>query len=469
MSGKFKIVVSDLHLSAGRIAEGNPLEDFASDREFAALVDEIIAESDREGAEVELILNGDAFEMLQVPHVADFDPVAEYPPEQYHSSSEEDSALKMALIIDGHRPFFEALGRFLRVGPPRRSVTFIKGNHDLNLHWDAVQAAIRAALGAISGRQALLTFEERCISREGIYVEHGNQYAEGVDRVEDMEEPHDHDDPLQLALPLGSWFVMDVFNKLEREKYWIDGVKPITALVWYALKFDFGFALRAIARLSGSLPSVLWQGLRTTEPPETEALDEVQQEEPQIEDLAERYESDPEFRAQFNSQLAELLGAPVEGGDERGIEEMGDPVGMGDRVRARVGSSLYDMAAARAAEEGVRLVTFGHTHDAGIEELPGGGTYINSGTWTWRADFGSSGKETWQTLFLHPERFTEDRMLSYVRIDYDDEGQPSGQLMRYEPGARGMSLGAIDQGPLSIWHRIEDWLRTLAGFLGIDV
>ena len=468
MPGKFKIVVSDLHLSAGRISEGNPLEDFASDSEFAAFVDRIIAESDREGTEVELILNGDAFEMLQVPHVADFDPAAEYPPKQYHSSSEEDSALKMAVIIDGHRPFFDALGRFLRVGPPRRTVTFVKGNHDLNLHWDAVQAAIRDALGAISGRKALVTFEERRISREGIYVEHGNQYAEGVDRVDDMEEPHDHDDPLQLDLPLGSWFVMVVFNKLEREKYWIDGVKPITALIWYAVKFDFGFALRAIARLSGSLPSVLWQGLRTTEPPETEAMDEGEQDEPRIEELAERYESDPEFRAQFNSQLAELLGTPVEEEGGRGIEDVGDPVEMGDRVRALVRSSLYDMAAAKAAEEGVRLVTFGHTHDASVEELPGGGTYINSGTWTWRADFGSSGKETWQELFSHPERFTEDRMLSYVRIDYDDDSQPSGRLMRYQPGGRGLGSG-ITVGPQSIWHRIEDWLRKLAGLFGIDV
>jgi UDP-2,3-diacylglucosamine pyrophosphatase LpxH len=468
MPGKFKIVVSDLHLSAGRFSEGNPLEDFASDLEFAAFVDGIIAESEGEGAEVELILNGDAFEMLQVPHLKEFDPAAEYPSKQYHSSSEVDSMLKMVLIIEGHRPFFEALGRFLRVGPPRRTVTFVKGNHDLNLYWDHVQAAIRAALGAVSGRQSLVTFEERRISREGIYVEHGNQYGEAVDRVDDMEEPLDDKDPSQLALPLGSWFVMDVFNKLEREKYWIDGVKPITALVWYALKFDFGFALKAIARLSGSLPSVLWQGLRTTEPPATEAIDEGQQDEPRIEDLAERYERDPEFRAQFNSQLAELLGAPAEEKDGRGIEDMGDPVEMGDRVRARVRSSLYDMAAARAAEEGVLLVTFGHTHDAGVEELPGGGTYINSGTWTWRADFGSSGKETWQTLFLYPERFTEDRMLSYVRIEYDDKGQPSGKLMRYEPGARAMSLGTIDS-PSSIWHRIEDWLRKLAGFFGIDV
>ena len=59
MPGKFKIVMSDLHLSAGRVAEGNPLEDFGSDQEFAALLDELIAESESRGAEVELIFNGD--------------------------------------------------------------------------------------------------------------------------------------------------------------------------------------------------------------------------------------------------------------------------------------------------------------------------------------------------------------------------------------------------------------------------
>jgi UDP-2,3-diacylglucosamine pyrophosphatase LpxH len=470
MSDKFKIVVSDLHLSAGRIVEGNPLEDFGSDQEFAAFLDEVIAESERDGAEVELILNGDAFEMLQVPHVADFCPATEYPPKQYHSSSEEDSVLKMAIIIEGHVTIFQGLGRFLRVGPPRRRVTFIKGNHDLNLHWSGVQAVIRDALGARSGRRSLVSFEERRVSREGIYVEHGNQYAEAVDRVEDMEEPHDHSDPLQLAIPLGSWFVMDVFNKVEREKYWIDGVKPITALVWYALAFDFGFALRAIARLAGSLPGILWEGLRAPEPASAEAMDRQLEDPGQVEALAGRYESDEAFRVQLNTELAELLGAPLEmtNGEVRGVGGTGDPVEMGDRVRNRVRSSLYEMAAARAAEEQVKLVTFGHTHDAAVEELPGGGTYINSGTWTWRADFGSSGKQTWKDLFAHPERFTDDRVLSYVRIDYDEEWQPSGRLLNYEPGADGPGRGMVDGVP-SIWHRIEELFRRLAGFFGVGI
>jgi UDP-2,3-diacylglucosamine pyrophosphatase LpxH len=458
--------MSDLHLSAGRISEGNPLEDFGSDQEFAALLEQVIAESERDGAEVELIFNGDVFEMLQVPHVDDFDPTAEYPSKLYHSSSEEDSVLKMAIIIEGHHPFFEALGRFLRVGPPRRRVTFVKGNHDLNLHWSGVQACIRDALGARSGRHSLVSFEEWCVSREGIYVEHGNQYAEVVDRVEDMEDPRDHSDPLQLAIPLGSWFVMDVFNKVEREKYWIDGVKPITALVWYALAYDFGFALRAIARLTGSLPGILWEGLRAPEAPSVEAMDRQFEDSVQVEALAGRYETDEAFRAQFNAELADLLGAPLEtvSGEARGARGAGDPVEMGDRVRKRIKSSLFEVAGVRAAEEGVKLVTFGHTHDAGVEELPGGGTYINSGTWTWRADFGGSSTQTWKDLFAYPERFTDDRVLSYVRIDYDEEGQPSGRLMSYEPGIEGPSREMADTIP-SLWQRVEDWFRRVVVFI----
>ena len=315
-----------------------------------------------------------------------------------------------------------------------------------------------------------MSFEERRVSREGIYVEHGNQYAELVDRLEDMEEPHDHEKPGQLALPPGSWFVMDVFNRVEREKYWIDGVKPITALVWYALAFDFGFALRAIARLAGSLPGILWEGLRAPEPPSLEAMGRELEDGGRVEALAGRYESDEAFRVQLNTELAELLGAPLEisNGEVRGAHGAGSPVEMGDRVRSRVRSSLYEMAAARAAEEKVKVVTFGHTHDARVEELPGGGTYINSGTWTWRADFGSSDEQTWKNLFAHPERFTDDRVLSYVRIDYDAEGQPSGRLLNYEPGAEGPSWGMIDGVP-SIWHRIEDWFRRLASFLGTEI
>jgi UDP-2,3-diacylglucosamine pyrophosphatase LpxH len=468
MAEKFKVVVSDLHLSAGYESEGNLLEDFASDVEFAAFLDEISAESERDEAEVELIINGDAFEMLQVPHVDVFDPRVFYEPEDYHSSSEEDSARKMSLIIDGHRPFFDALGQFVRTGPPRRYVTFVKGNHDINLHWTAVQDQIRQATGTTGGRASLLAFEERRIRREGIYVEHGNQYADIVDQVEDMEEPHDHDRPGQLAIPPGSWFVMDVFNQVERERYWIDGVKPITALVWYALAYDFPFAARAIATLIRALPGILRDGFFSFEATEGGVMDQDWEDPGRVEELAQRYETDEAFRSELNAELASMLSPRPEmpSFEAAAAPEVSDPVEMGNQVRKRVNSALYETALKRAREEQVKLVTFGHTHDAGSEALPDGGVYINSGTWTWHADFGEAGEKTWKDLFEHPERFTNDRRLSYVRIDYDEAGQPIGQLLDYGPKVQPGPTPSPTTRP-SLWERIVGWLRGVwASILG---
>jgi UDP-2,3-diacylglucosamine pyrophosphatase LpxH len=419
---------------------------------------------------VELIVNGDAFEMLQVPHVDAYDPARAYPPEDYHSSSEPDSERKMAIIISGHPVFFDALRNFIRVGPPARFLTFIKGNHDVNLHWPAVQRAIRQAVRATGEREPLLIFEERRISREGIYVEHGNQYAAVVDRIEDMEEPHDHDRPGQLAIPVGSWFVMDVFNEVEKEKYWIDGVKPITALVWYALAYDFPFAARTIAILIRALPGIFTEVLRDAEDPDVEESRQEllrQLEDPAtVKTLAARYETDEAFRAEFNAELAAAL-APAELEIDRGelilMAREPNPVATGDQIRAQVNSKLYEIAKTRAAEEGVKVVSFGHTHDAVKERLPDGGFYINSGTWTWRGDFTAAGERTWRDLFEHPERYTNERLLSYVRIDYDQAGQPSGQLLDYEPPAdRGAEQEDAVLDPLrSLWQRFLAWLRGL--------
>lgn len=467
MPGKFKIVVSDLHLSAGRALEGNLLEDFSSDQEFAALLEEIAEESERDGSEVELIFNGDAFEMLQVPHVDRFDSSKVYQSEQYHSSSEADSVRKMSIILDGHPVFFAALGRFLRAASPRRCATFIKGNHDLNLYWPGVKDLIRQQVGATGRRESLLCFEERCISREGIYVEHGNQYAEAVDRVKDMEEPLDIEEPSQLAIPFGSWFVMDVLNQFEREKYWIDGVKPITALVWYALAYDFSFAAKAIAMLARALPGLLWEGFFSLEEPSGVVVPEALEDPLQARELASRYETDQVFRAQFNSDLADMLSPTpptfeVELATAAGVA---DPVAMGDQVRARVTSSLFTAGSERAAEEGARATIFGHTHEAGVERLPHGGSYINSGTWTWHADLSAESGRTWKDLFEHPEWFTEERQLNYVRIDYDDDGQPKAELREHNPGQK--RLPAPAEALPSFWERIVQKLGTLwARFTG---
>jgi len=126
MAGKAKIIVSDLHIGAG-FAPDNPLEDFGSDDEFAGFLGAIVAESDERAMDVELIANGDLVEFLQVPAVDTFDPRAAYPPEAYRSSSEEASAKKMALVIEGHPTLFAALRDFIHPVHPRRNITTALG------------------------------------------------------------------------------------------------------------------------------------------------------------------------------------------------------------------------------------------------------------------------------------------------------------------------------------------------------
>ena len=48
-----------------------------------------------------------------------------------------------------------------------------------------------------------------------------------------------------------------------------------------------------------------------------------------------------------------------------------DPEAMGAKIQARANSSLFQIAGQRAVEEGVKLVTFGHTHDASVEDAAG--------------------------------------------------------------------------------------------------
>ncbi|MGD8625290.1 MAG: hypothetical protein PVJ34_12180 [Anaerolineae bacterium] len=459
MSVKCKIVVSDLHLGAGPPGGTNPLEDFVADAEFSLLVDKLIVESDRNGTEVELILNGDIFEMLQVPHVEVFEPDQVYASEFYHSSAEADSARKMGHIVAGHPIFFAALRRFLSVGPPRRYATFVKGNHDLDLFWPAVQDQIRTTLDASGERVTLLTFEAWHILREGIYVEHGNQYAEWIDQVEDMADPRDPDRPEQLALPPGSRLAIELFNPVERERYWIDGVKPITALVWYALKYDFPFAARALSMVLRALPGALGHAFLALEGAQPETLAGQLQDPAQVEALAARYEEDPAFRAQFNAEVANLL-SPVPAAEGAGALEVvprPDAENMGETIQRRMVSSLHEAARRLAQEHGVQLVTMGHTHEPVEDVLPGGARYVNSGTWTWRMDLSEAGADVWRELFAHPERFTAEQRLTYVRVDYDREGQPTGRLVDHRPHFP--TGGAGEQG--SFWSRLLDRLRAL--------
>lgn len=459
MSIPAKIILSDLHLGAGSFGGANPLEDFRRDEQFYEFMLDLRAESESGGRPMELIINGDMIEFLQVPAVpvSEYDPRGRYPEEAYRSTTEADSVLRTDLVIAGHRPVFEGLGAFISENP-RRTVTIIKGNHDLQLHWPGVQARIREAVGATGPRAALLMFAERSICRDGVYVEHGNQYGDSLNSLDDFENPVDPQHPDRLKTPVGSRFVIEFFNHVEYERWWVDAVKPITALIAYGMVLEPGFALKALAILLTALPGMVFRPF-TVGPGGPSPLETIRAGD--VDEVARRYGDDPAFRRELDAALDAVLqnigpygplARPV--GDVTGHPSAGAQAGIptgllrlralrrlwarvrrlrrtvpsqpalletGQRISRGFSDHLVKAAQQIIRERGVSLVIFGHTHEARLEILQGG-IYANSGTWTWWRDFSRASLEEWRQLLEHPETFLTPHYLTYVRVDPGPEG-----------------------------------------------
>src|SRR5512140_299215 len=112
MERKLKLVVSDFHLGKGPYREDgsvNVFEDFRADGRFAEFLD-----YHREGGhardEVELVINGDFFNLLSVDGRLD------------GAMTERVAVERTSAIIAGHPLVFQALRRF--AAAPGKSVVF---------------------------------------------------------------------------------------------------------------------------------------------------------------------------------------------------------------------------------------------------------------------------------------------------------------------------------------------------------
>jgi UDP-2,3-diacylglucosamine pyrophosphatase LpxH len=160
-----KLIVSDLH-----VAGGDTMLDGFGERQQAAL-EGLLAAADRsggspfgEGDEVELILNGDCLDFLIV--------------EPHDTGGVMHAGLaveKLRRVIAAHSPFFETLHMFL--SQPGRRVTFMMGNHDMELCFAEVRAGIMEAMGMQqdNGRVCFCpTLSYRPLP--DVYIEHGHAY-----------------------------------------------------------------------------------------------------------------------------------------------------------------------------------------------------------------------------------------------------------------------------------------------------
>ncbi|HZZ83323.1 MAG TPA: metallophosphoesterase [Anaeromyxobacteraceae bacterium] len=231
MGRKLKLVVSDFHLGKGPYREDgsvNVFEDFRCDGRFAEFLD-YHSGGEHADDEVELIVNGDFFNLLSV----DLDGRLQ------EAITEQVAVEKTEAIIRGHPLVFDAVRRF--AAAPRRNVVFIMGNHDPGFLFAGVRDAVTRAVG---GAHVYLLDN---YDFDGVHVEHGMQ-REPMNAFNPSRYFQERNGEQILNLPLGSRYIIAVLNQEKAQRPFIDKVAPFRRYYQWAAVNDPAFAVRLTVR-----------------------------------------------------------------------------------------------------------------------------------------------------------------------------------------------------------------------------
>jgi UDP-2,3-diacylglucosamine pyrophosphatase LpxH len=242
----YKIVVSDCHLSAGRIFEGglNPHEDFHFDDEMAQLFDHFCSgkygwDASGRPIEVELVLAGDYLDPLNVPVEGEFE----------DSITESVALKKIEAILQGHPRVWRAIRDF--ASRPGKRVTYLIGNHDADLFFEKVRERITREWDP-EGRYPspavrLVADTDRLTYPElGLEIRHGNQFEAGS--VLNFQKPllTEHLEEPVLNMPWSSFFVLKIINRLKWEREYLDKIRPVKVFVLFGMIVDPFFTIRFV-------------------------------------------------------------------------------------------------------------------------------------------------------------------------------------------------------------------------------
>lgn len=232
-------IINDLHLGHS----GGPSPDeFDRDAEFVQFLEEILpAEMARPAT---LILAGDFLDFTQV-----LLPDARHRWGDRFGASQTESLDKLERVIASHPRVFDALAQFLDGGG---QVLVLPGNHDIDLHWPAVFARLRAEVGA--KRNMNLEFVSAgAIYERGLYVEHGNQFTHD-NRFTSWENPIlMAPDGERLERPWGTRFIEMVYAEMRELHPFLYRLSPRTTLTRVLIRGLFDrddTSRRILARLA---------------------------------------------------------------------------------------------------------------------------------------------------------------------------------------------------------------------------
>jgi UDP-2,3-diacylglucosamine pyrophosphatase LpxH len=257
-SKKTILVISDLHLGAGKMIKGrrNFLEDFFFDRELVEFL-HYYNNGIYENQEVELVINGDFLDLLAVPFINYFD-------DEFWS--EKAAVEKMRMIIRAHRSVMDALIQF--VSNEKRKIVYIIGNHDGELVFDSVKEVFFNVFPPEVRHKVILTNEIVEYSpAKNVYIKHGHQYEIAHQFDQELSIVQSANGEKYFVPPWGSYYVTRVVNKFKEERSYINSVKPIKTFMIFGLIFDTFYMIRFIlANVYYFLMVRIWQYFKLGKP-----------------------------------------------------------------------------------------------------------------------------------------------------------------------------------------------------------
>jgi UDP-2,3-diacylglucosamine pyrophosphatase LpxH len=232
MKKKIKLVISDLHLGAGRFLEDgrlNLLEEFYFDERFSEFL-HYYTTGQWADHQVELVLNGDIFNFLQTDYKGHYLTVI----------TEAVTLDQMVRVVRGHPVFFNAIREFVAKG---NEVTFVVGNHDQGMLWPGVRNYLNGIIGTN------VRYKNIVYHFDGVHIEHGNMH-EAANRTDPRKFflKKDLPEPI-LNLPFGSFFFVEFVLKLKQVYPHIDKIRPFRQMVRWNMLFQTMFTIKGAASL----------------------------------------------------------------------------------------------------------------------------------------------------------------------------------------------------------------------------